>query len=141
MCIKKPGVSGTVLTNSTKSDKIKSVNEETGMKKILWVSRHTITKEQSDDLKKIYGETQIIQYDKTVTDVKAILGNDIDVYAVVLPVNLISDLRKSTDSEIIQSVSGRVSTGRTDVNNETEYIFKHLYWQKIIKFDIETERL
>jgi hypothetical protein len=76
-----------------------------------------------------------------VTDVKEILGNDIDVYAVVLPVNLISDLRKCTDSEIIQSVSGRVSTGRTDVNNETEYIFKHLYWQKIIKFDIETERL
>lgn len=130
-----------ILTYSTKNDKIKNIIEEVVMKKILWVSRHAMTQEQSEDLERIYGKSEIIQYDKTVENVKNILRNDIDVYAVVLPVNLISDLRKSTDSEIIQSVSGRVSTGRTDVNNETEYIFRHLYWQKIIKFDIETERI
>lgn len=130
-----------ILTYSTKNDKIKNIIEEVVMKKILWVSRHAMTQEQSEDLERIYGKSEIIQYDKTVENVKNILRNDIDVYAVVLPVNLISDLRKITDSEIIQSVSGRVSTGRTDVNNETEYIFRHLYWQKIIKFDIETERI
>lgn len=130
-----------ILTNSTKSDKIKNIIEDVVMKRILWVSRHTMTREQSEDLERIYGKAEIIQYDKTVENAKDILRNDIDVYAVVLPVNLISDLRKITDSEIIQSVSGRVSTGRKAVNNETEYIFKHLYWQKIIKFDMETERL
>ncbi len=116
------------------------------MKKILWVSRHTMVNEQYDDLKRIYGEVEVIQYDKTVNDVKEILRNDIEVYAIVLPLNLIFDLRKYTKAEIIQPVSGRVSTGKTIFNNasgkyESEYIYKHLYWQKIIKFDMETERL
>lgn len=134
------------MTNSIKNDNIKNMNGDAAMKKILWVSRHTMLNEQYNDLKRIYGKVEVIQYDKTVSDVKEILKNDIEVYAVVLPLNLISDLRKYTKSEIIQPVSGRVSTGKAIVNNasgkyESEYIYKHLYWQKIIKFDIETERI
>ena len=134
------------MTKVEKSDKIRNMMEETIMKRILWVSRHAMTKEQSDDLERIYGEVEIIQYDKTVENVKDILRNDVDVYAVVLPINLISDLRKNTTAEIIQSVSGRVSTGKTIISKasgkyESEYVFQHLYWQKIKNFDIETERL
>lgn len=135
-----------MLTKVKKSDKIRNMMEETIMKRILWVSRHAMTKEQFDDLERIYGEVEIIQYDKTVENVKDILRNDVDVYAVVLPINLISDLRKNTTAEIIQSVSGRVSTGKTVISKasgkyESEYVFQHLYWQKIKNFDIETERL
>lgn len=134
------------MTKVEKSDKIRNMMEETIMKRILWVSRHAMTKEQFDDLERIYGEVEIIQYDKTVENVKDILRNDVDVYAVVLPINLISDLRKNTTAEIIQSVSGRVSTGKTVISKasgkyESEYVFQHLYWQKIKNFDIETERL
>lgn len=138
MCIKNNKSPIKALTNPTKNDKIKLVNN---IIRILWISRHEMTSEQYNDLERIYGKVKITQYDKTVTDVKEILRNNVDVYAVVLPVNLISDLRKNTKSEIIQSVSGRIFTGKTTADKESEYVFKHLYWQKIIKFDIETERI
>ncbi len=138
MCIKNNKSPIKVLTNPTKNDKIKLVNN---IIRILWISRHEMTSEQYNDLERIYGKVKITQYDKTVTDIKEIPRNNVDVYAVVLPVNLISDLRKNTESEIIQSVSGRIFTGKTTADKESEYVFKHLYWQKIIKFDIETERI
>lgn len=138
MCIKNNKSPIKVLTNPTKNDKIKLVNN---IIRILWISRHEMTSEQYNDLERIYGKVKITQYDKTVTDIKEIPRNNVDVYAVVLPVNLISDLRKNTESEIIQSVSGRIFTGKTTADKKSEYVFKHLYWQKIIKFDIETERI
>lgn len=105
-----------------------------------------MTDEQINDLQRIYQEFEIIQYDKTVTDVNAILKFDADVYAVVLPLNLISELLASTSSEVIQPVSGRVDTGEKILNKassqlESEYVYKHLYWQKIIECKITTERL
>ena len=105
-----------------------------------------MTEEQSEDIKRIYGESEIIQYDSTVTDIDDILKYKADVYAVFLPLNLISELMKKTDAIIIQPVSGRVSTGGQVFNKaagkmETEYAYKHLYWQKIIKIEVITEKL
>lgn len=116
------------------------------MKKILWVSRHAMTSDQMADLERIYGVFELIQYDETLTDITTLLEYDVDVYAVVLPIDLIALLRKSTSSDVIQPVSGRVKTDRLIINNatgeyENEYLYRHLYWQLITKCEIETERL
>ena len=117
------------------------------MKKILWVSRHQMTNEQLNDLHRIYGEFSLTQFDQTVETIESFLTFHADVYAVVLPLQLLADLKKATDAEIIQPVSGRVRTESAKYHNqasdtlETEYIFKHLYWQKINRLELETEKL
>ena len=64
------------------------------MKKILWVSRHQMTEEQLDDLKRIYGEFELVKFDQTVSNVKEIIeaGKNCDILAVVLPPALLADL-------------------------------------------------
>lgn len=116
------------------------------IKKILWVSRHSMTCEQKADLERIYGDFRLIQHDATLTDVSDLLEYDADIYAVVLPIDLIALLKSHTSADIIQPVSGRVKTDRLILNNatgkyENEYIYKHLYWQLIKKCEIDTERL
>lgn len=116
------------------------------MKKILWVSRHAMTDRQREQLFQIYGDVSIRQFDQTVTDIAAILACPADVYAVVLPIGLLAALRNNTDKEIIQSVSGRVPTGNLIVNpatgeEEQEYAYDHLYWQRILRLELETEIL
>jgi len=116
------------------------------MKKIVWVSRHTMTHRQAAQLSAIYGEITVEQLDSTVQDVSEILARPADVYAVVLPLALLHALRQHTDSDIIQPVSGRVRTGRMTVNpatgrEEPEYAFDHLFWQRIVRLELETETL
>ena len=105
-----------------------------------------MTEEQLSDLERIYGDIELIQYDETITDVKKLLAYNADIYAVVLPLNLVALLRSETDEEIIQPVSGREQSDSQIFNQamgkmESEYIYRHLYWQKIIKVEIITERL
>ncbi len=116
---------------------------------ILWLSRHDMTTAQEIDLRRIYGDISIIKHDKTISDVKELLKfNDIKVFAVVLPADIIAKLKEIIvdDIEVIQPVSGRVKTGKTIINpatgkEESEYVFEHLYWQKVKKAIFETERL
>ncbi len=105
-----------------------------------------MTPEQKTDLERIYGDFRLIQHDATLTDVSDLLEYDADIYAVVLPIDLIALLKSHTSADIIQPVSGRVKTDRLILNNatgkyENEYLYKHLYWQLIKKCEIETERL
>lgn len=117
------------------------------MKHILWVSRHQMTEAQLTDLHRIYGEFTLTQFDQTVETIDAVLAFHADVYAVVLPLQLLADLKQATNVEIIQPVSGRVRTENAKYHNqasgslETEYIFEHLYWQKINRLELETEKL
>ena len=117
------------------------------MKKILWVSRHQMTTTQLNDLHRIYGEFSLTQFDQTVETIESILAIPADVYAVVLPLQLLADLKKATNTEIIQPVSGRVKNESAKYHNqasgslETEYTFQHLYWQKINRLELETEKL
>ena len=116
------------------------------LKKILWVSRHTMTDEQMKELLEFYGDSEIIQLDETVTDTDEIISYNADVYAVVLPVDLIAELKNKTDADIIRPVSERIKTDAQRINPatnkyESEYIFKHIGWQKIIKAEIITEFL
>ena len=116
------------------------------MKTILWVSRHQMTAQQEQQLYKIYGEVRIFRLDRTVEHAAEITAIPADIYAVVLPLGLLAELRQATGCEIIQPVSGRVPTGRTAVNpatgtEEPEYAFSHLYWQRILRLELETETL
>lgn len=116
------------------------------LKKILWVSRHTMTDEQEKELIDFYGDVQIIQLDETVSDINKIISYNADIYAVVLPVDLIAELKNKTNAEIIRPVSERIKTDIQRINPatdkyESEYVFKHIGWQKIIKAEIKTEFL
>ena len=116
------------------------------MKTILWVSRHGMTPNQRQQLSDYYGDIEIKQLDSTVSDISEILSVPADVYAVVLPLNLLAGLRENTDKDIIQAISGRVPTGNMIVNpatgcEEQEYIYDHLYWQRIVRLELETEIL
>lgn len=53
------------------------------IKKILWVSRHSMISEQQADLERIYGAVELIQHDETLNDITPLLEYDVDVYAVV----------------------------------------------------------
>ena len=114
------------------------------MKKILWISRHVMTNEQTERLRKLYGEFEVENYDGTVESIGQLKEQieRCDVIAAVLPALLLSELVKIADGKpVLQAVSGRVRTGkevqvRDGVFEET-YEFRHLYWQEIEKMEME----
>ena len=113
------------------------------MKTVLWISRHTMTEPQLRDLARVLGDTvQVLPYTQTVkqADVLRPLIEQADAIAAVLPVELLADGRP-----VLQSVAGRRFTGRTlhlaDGQTEPEIAFEHLYWQQIVKLELQTRRL
>ena len=108
------------------------------MKKILWISRHVMTKEQLEGLARLYGEFEVEIYAGTVKE----QVENCDVVAAVLPALMLSELVKMADGRpVLQAVSGRVRTGRKiqvrDGVFEEEYEFRHMYWQEIKKMEME----
>ena len=81
------------------------------MKKILWVSRHQMTEGQLDDLKRIYGEFELVKFDQTVSNVKEII---------------------ETGNKILNPATGK---------KELEYKFIHVSWEQVLKIEIITKKL
>ena len=121
------------------------------MTKVLWLSRHALSKEQLDDLKRIYGEdVEITTFDQTVKNWSEVVeaGSDCDVLAVVLPPSILADLTnpRNNSKPVIRTKANRIPTGKTVVNpasgkKETEYMFQHAGWERVIKIEIVTESL
>jgi len=118
------------------------------MNRILWLSRHDMTGEQSADLKRIYGDVEIVKVSETVKSAAEVLnfGADCDVLAVVLPPAILADLVKVTVKPVIRAVSERVLTGEKVLNPATgtfedQYVFKFMYWERVISVTVVTERL
>ena len=121
------------------------------MKTILWISRHTMTQEQENDLKRIYGEDiKIKQYDNTVNSVNEIvtIGEDCDIFAVVLPPTIIMDLvnPRNNTKPVIRSCMSRIETGNTTANpatglEEKEYRMIFEAWEQVNKFIVDVTRL
>lgn len=116
------------------------------MVSVLWVSRHALTPPQLADLRRIYGEISVQSLDKTVSDVSDILAHPADVYAVVLPLELVAELKKQTFAEVIVPKSARIPSGRSVWNpatnrSEAEYVFQHLHWIRVRSISIDTEIL
>lgn len=119
------------------------------MKKILWISRHEMTREQIGDLERILGdqfETNMIN--QTLETISQLSEEDlkVDLVAAVLPTHLLADLRKRTgDTPLIQSVSQRVKSGKqitlSDGSQMDEFMFAHLRWEQIVRLDLELKTL
>ena len=117
---------------------------------ILWLSRHNMTTAQLDDLKRIYGDIQIIHCDQTVNSYRDVLeaGKDCDILAVVLPPAMIADLvnPRLNTKPVIRARANRVATGNKILNpatrkEENEYKFEHVCWEQIKKIEIITQVL
>ena len=120
------------------------------MKKVLWLSRHTMTDAQRDDLERIYGEVKVKPFDQTVTGWRDVVeaGADCDVLAVVLPPAILADLTNPRNNlkPVIRARAKRVPTGKTIVNpatgkEEAEYRFEHAGWERVIKIEVVVEAL
>ena len=81
------------------------------MKKVLWISRHTMTEPQLHDLTRVLGDTvQVLPYTQTVKQVDVLrpLIEQADAVAAVLPVELLAELVALADERpVLQSVAGR----------------------------------
>ena len=119
------------------------------MKRVLWISRHQMTREQREDLEEVLGDTvALVPWTDTVHQIEVLLPMVIqaDAVAAVLPVQLLALLRPYCgDRPLLQSVSQRVATGtmRTLPNGQTEpeFQFRHTGWQQIYRLELETRML
>lgn len=121
------------------------------MKKVLWVSRHMLSEEQLKDLQRIYGDVEIKQFADNVQSAKQLVevGEDCDIFAVVLPPALLADLinpRINNQKPVIRSVMERVPTGTMIVNpgtgkEEMEMTMHFVAWEQVDEFRIVTHRL
>lgn len=119
--------------------------------RVLWFSRHTMTQDQLDDLRRIYGkDLEVKQVSSTAVSYKDILtvGDDCDVLAVVLPPAILADLTNPRNNQkpVIRAIANRVPTGNKITNPATgkledEFKFEHAGWERVIKIEVVTERL
>lgn len=122
----------------------------TVMKKILWLSRHALTKEQIADLERIYGEIQVTTFDQTVSNWRDVVaaGADCDILAVVLPPSILAELTnpRNNTKPVIRAKANRVPTGNSIINpatgkEETEYRFEHAGWEQVLKIEVVVQPL
>jgi len=113
------------------------------MIKILWLSRHEMSQTQLADLKRIYGEVEVKKVDMTVSHATQITeaGNDCDIFAIVLPINIQEQLLRLTNKPIISCKNNRVPTGNKTSTCEIEYKFEFDHWFQIHEVKIVTEKL
>lgn len=66
------------------------------MMRILWISRHSPLKAQIDALREVFGDVEIVQYDKHVRDADHVLEliayYDAQEVVVVLPLSIIAHI-------------------------------------------------
>lgn len=121
------------------------------VKSILWFSRHNMTDDQINDLKRIFGSDITINHVSANAvswrDVVEAGAND-DVLAVVLPPALLADLTNPRNNQkpVIRAIANRVATGNQVINPATgkledEFKFVHAGWEKVVKIEVVTERL
>lgn len=121
------------------------------MTSILWLSRHELTKEQKDDLYRIYGEDiEVKTFNHSVSGWKEVVeaGKDCDIFAVVLPPAILADLTNPRNNKkpVIRAKANRVPTGNTIINTatgkeETEYRFQHAGWEQVLKIEVVVKPL
>lgn len=112
------------------------------MTNVLWLSRHDMTSEQLEGLKRVVNdEVTVKKVDETVKSAADVLkhGEDCDVLAVVLPPHLLADLFAMTAKKIIVAKSKRIRTATptgTDINfvyDGWEVIDQFIYRSHIVK--------
>lgn len=118
--------------------------------KILWVSRHELSNEQLTDLERIYGNVEIVKFQDNVQSARQLVevGEDCEVFAVVLPPALLADLTnpRVNQKPVIRSVMERKPTGNMVINpvtgkEEAEMAMYFVAWEQVDEVRIVTHRL
>lgn len=108
---------------------------EIDMKKVLWFSRHTMTKEQREAL----GDVEITQISVTVANAFE-LSDEIekaDIIAIVAPINLQQQFLKLANGKpVIMAVNDRVLV--PGENGEEKVEFKFVKWIQLDKIEVVT---
>lgn len=111
------------------------------MKKILWVSRHPIRRDQIKELRQIHGDIEIISMATKVTDpydiklkMEEIQADDV---VVVLPLNHIATLI----SIGIQPLRAVMDHRYYEEDGITKVQYRHEYFERIKNVEIEREKV
>ena len=108
------------------------------MKKIVWVSRHELTKRNEEILNKAFGNWELVAWIKeTVTPEK--LKELTDEYSdaafvVVLPPQLLAELLRST-KEVYRFIVNR------EIKEDGTAVFTPTGLERIVRIEIVTERV
>ena len=108
-------------------------------KNVIWFSRHELTEEQIEGLKKVLQTNVVIKnINKTISTAKEIL-NEVDentnLVAVVLPVALLAELKAILPENVIVAVPRNKR-----IKSETgEFVFAYDGWEivKVCKYESE----
>ncbi len=118
-------------------------------RRVLWVSRHSMTEDQRQDLERIMGgPVELDTWSDTVQDVEELRPRlrEADAVAAVLPTEKLADLLKIAGKRpVLQAESARVPTGRWTIQPggavEREFAFIHQGWKQILEVRIRTRAL
>ena len=113
------------------------VANNTETKKVLWFSRHEMTKDQRAAL----GDVEIIQINKTIDsafELKAEI-EECDIIAIVAPIALQQQfLKLAGEKPVIMAVSERILV--PDENGgETKVDFRFVKWERLVKIEVVKE--
>ena len=107
------------------------------MKRILWFSRHEMTKDQRAAL----GECEIVQINKTISSAYE-LKDEVersDIVAIVAPINIQQQfLQIAGDRPVIMAINNRVLVPQEN-GTEDKVEFRFVKWERLIKIDIIKE--
>lgn len=116
------------------------------MKRILWLSRHTMTPDQYNDLQRIYGDITLTQWPYTLEDISQVDEQvaQSDVIAAVLPTELLSQLVSCAEGKpVICAKSNRILSVPSKFSRtpEPQVTFVHSAWQEIQSLELVLKTL
>jgi len=107
-------------------------------KRVLWLSRHAPTEEQTQELERILGPCEIIQVSKTVNSGKEVKDlmreNQCDELVAVLPLNILQQVI----AQGIQPIRA-VMQRELKENGNVEFHFQH--FERVLEVTVKTKRL
>jgi len=107
--------------------------------KIVWVSRHKMTRENCDILRRAFSEFEVVQYSNTVKNVKELIEfanrEGADVYIVVLPPHIVQQLLSKDKRPVYRFIVER----EVDETGNVKVIPVGL--ERIVRIEIITEKV
>lgn len=114
------------------------------MKNVLWISRHTMTGAQLDDLCRYAGgEVEVDQYPDTVKSVSELADriSGADIICAVLPIEMLAELLPlAGDRPVLVAKSARVRVPGQE-GGEPQFAFCHAGWYRMLEVVVRQERV
>lgn len=107
------------------------------MKKVLWFSRHEMTKEQREAL----GDVEIFQVNRSINSAYELQAEikEADIVAIVAPINLQQQfLKLAGERPVIMAVNDRVLIPQED-GTEDKVAFRFVKWERLVKIEVVKE--